>query len=334
MLTRPEISTSTILPLGKQNWQRFREGFLLFCGSTVAVWLLFYSLYPFVRNGAETIAVAKTAYLDSHAIFSPRSRARVLAFGNSKTLAGFNPAIYDQAVGEGTESFNAGRPGNNRFLDFLKPILASGTRPTHILVLTPPTDESDLTWRDYWRHDNLLANLLFPFRYFPRDLVLFLASSRRGGGIVATYQKNVDTTARVIAERGYYFIEGQSHFAGDRLPDDYQLPTDSPNIVPPRIIDPDAPAFKELVALSATYGFKVIFVPTPYRTGEVAPPEPMGADVVTALPTVPGFYVAGPARWLFEPSDYSDPIHLNREGAALYSRRLAEITAPIINREH
>jgi hypothetical protein len=330
MTTPSSLTARQGLPTAEKSWRRFRQDFLLFVVSLATIWLILYYLYPFVRNGAETISATKVAYLESQSIFSPNSRARVLAFGNSKILAGFNPAVYDPTVGLNIESFNAGRPGNNRFLDFLRPILARGTRPTHILVLTPPPDE--LTWRDYWLHDGLIVNLLFPFRYFPRDLALFVASAPHEGGIVSSYKKNALAVTRAIADRGYFFIKGQSFFSGDRLPDDYRLPTDSPKIAPPRIIDPDAPAFKELIRLAATYGFKVIFIPTPYRTGEVAPPEPMPSkEAATQLPSTPGIYVAGPSRWLFEPRYFSDPVHLNKEGAALYSSRLAEITAPIIN---
>lgn len=329
MSTPSSLTSKQGSPLTAQRWRRLRQDFLLFLIGSAAVWLFLYNFYPFVRNGAETISASKVAYLESQSAFSPNARARILAFGNSKILAGFNPAIYDPAIGPNVESFNAGRPGNNRFLDFLKPILAGGARPTHVLVLTPPIDESELTWRDYWLHDSLTVSTLFPFRYLPRDLTLFLAAAPHEGGIIASYKTNVQAVTRVIADRGYYFIKGQSHFPGDRLPDDYQLPTDTPTMAPPRPIDPDAPAFKELIGLSAAYGFKVIFIPTPYRTGEFAPPEPLPDAAVTSLP--PGFYVAGPSRWLFEPRYFSDPVHLNKEGAALYSSRLAEITAPIIN---
>jgi hypothetical protein len=283
-----------------------------------------------VRNGADLVAESKVAYLESRPVFSPNAPARVLAFGNSKILAGFNPAVYDPAIAPKAESFNAGLPGKSEFIDFLKGILASGARPTHILVQSRPLDERPRTWLDYATHDKLLINLLLPFRALPRDLTLFLAAARREGGIVRAYEENALTVSQVIAARGYYFIKSQSLFPDDRLPDDYHLPTDSPKLAPLPGIEPNAPAFKELAGLSAAYGFKVIFIPSAYRIGEAAPAE---ANSEASPPLPPGFYVAGPSHWLFETRYFSDPVHFNKEGASLYSRRLAEITAPIINRQ-
>lgn len=306
----------------------------MFFGASAIVWLLLYGVFtafPFIQNGADAIAAGKVQFLETQPVFSPDARARILAFGNSQILAGFNPAVYDPAVGPHVESFNAARPGNHHFVQLLKGVLANGTRPTHILIQIPPSDEHQVTWRDYFIHDKLLANLLFPFRNFPRDLALFLVLSRSEGGIVNSYKENARTVRDVAASRGYYFIKGQSHFPSDRLPDDYHNDTDQPDSVPPRPLDPAAPAFKELIDLSVEFNFKIILIPSVYRIGAAAPPGPLEGEDIKPLPSVPNFYVAGPPYWVFAPAYFSDPIHLNKEGANLYSRRLAGITAPLIN---
>ncbi len=316
------------------TWSRLRQNFLLFSIAAAIVWLLFYSVYvafPFVQNGADAISASKVHYLETQQVFSPDTKVRVMAFGNSRILAAFDPAIYSPAIAPDVESFNAARPGNSRFMDLLKKVLANGTRPTHVLLQLPPQDDNQETWRDYFMHDKLLVNLLFPFREFPRDLALFLFLSKNEGGLINHYKENALTVRRVITDKGYYFIKGQSHYPGDRLPDDYHVPTDQPQRVPPRPIDPDTPGFRELIGLSAKFGFKVIFIPNAYRLGEVAPPGASDFAGTRPLPSVPGFYIAGPDYWVFEMRYFSDPIHLNRDGANIYSRRLAEITASVVN---
>lgn len=317
-----------------QGWSRLRHDFLLFFAASASVWLLFYGVFaafPFVQNGADAISASKVHFLETQPAFSSGAKVRVLAFGNSKILAGFNPAVYSQAVAPDAESFNAARPANDRFLELLKRILANGTRPTHILIQAAPREDEQEAWRDYFVHDKQLVNLLFPFRNFPRDLVLFVAMSRSEGGIVNSYRERALTVEHIITDRGYYFIKGQSHFPGDRLPDDFHIATDQPSKVLPRIIDSSAPAFKELISLSTAFNFKIILIPTPYRIGEFAPPDSVERGEAKPLPSAPNFFVAGPAWWVFEPRYFSDPVHLNKEGARLYSQRLAEITAPFIN---
>ncbi|WP_026608283.1 hypothetical protein [Methylocapsa acidiphila] len=317
------------------RWVPLRRDVLYFALISAIVWLALYGVFaafPFVRNGADALGAAKVGYLTSHSIFSQEARVRLLVFGDSKVLAGFNPTIYDAALGRGVESFNAGRPSDGRVIDLLKRVLTRGERPTHVLLQLLTEEEGEPEWRDYLAHDKLLIDLLFPFRTFPRDLALFLISSRQQGGIVNAYRENKEAVAGVIDDRGYYFIKGQSHYPNDRLPDEYRLPIDQPMLPWRWTIDPDAPQFKELAGLAAAYGFKVIFIPRPLRVGEFAPPEPTVFDAkAQPLPSTPGFYVAGPSAWLFEPRYFSDPVHFNKEGAALYSNRLAEVTAPIVN---
>jgi hypothetical protein len=311
-----------------------RKDFLLFVTASGIVWIVLYSVYrafPFVQNGADAIMARKVDFLTSQPVFSTGAKIRILAFGNSKILTGLNPAVFSAPFSSDVEIFNAARPGRSDFVVLLKRILANGTRPTHLFVQTPPSDEHEESWWDYFAHDKRLVETFFPFRNLPRDLVLFLFFSRKESGIVDSYKAAARTVDQVIADRGYYFIKGQSHFPGDRLPDDYHLPTDKPNSAPPRLIDLDASAFRELVSLSEIYRFKVIFIPAAFRIGEVVSPDPSETNRVEAMSQLPNFFIAGPPQWVFEPRYFSDAAHLNRDGARLYSRRLAELTAPVIN---
>jgi hypothetical protein len=329
-LSKTNFSDSESVRSTASEWSLLRKDFLLFVTASGIVWIVLYSVYsafPFVQNAAEAISARKVDFLTTQPVFSVDAKIRILAFGNSKIVAGLNPAVFSAASAPGVEIFNAARGGRTDFVVLLKRILARGTRPTHLLVQVPPLDEHEESWRDYFAHDKLLVETLFPFRSFPRDLVLFLVSSLRDGGIRNTYKEHARTLDQVIVDRGYYFIKRHD---SEPLPDDYRLPKDNPNSAPPRLIDPDASAFRELVGLSEIYQFKVIFIPVAFRIGEVASPDPK-TDRVEAMSQLPNFFIAGPPQWVFDPRYFSDPDHLNIDGAQLYSRRLAELTAPVIN---
>lgn len=316
----------------RHNWQTLRRGFWLFCALSSGAWFFLYSIqvkFPYIRNGATVITEAKIDYLFSRDVFSSTAGTRVLVFGYSKILAGFEPSVFDATLGPSVESFNAARPGDGNFVYFLKRILERGTRPTHVLVPHIATDDRETSWIDYLQHDKLLVDRLFPFRTLPRDLVLFLATSARAG-IAKSYAENAESVAKVIADRGYYFIKGQSHYAEDRLPDDFRIPSDHPNRAATRPLDLGGPAFQELTRLAAAYRFDVVFIPDTYREGEVAPPDSAATRDIRPLAGTPGFFVAGPVVWLMAPRYFSDPVHLNKQGAALYSRRLAELLAPLL----
>jgi hypothetical protein len=320
--------------LTAREWSRFRQDFLLFLAASGIVWMLLYGVYwafPFVQNNSAAITARKIDFLTSQPIFSAEAKVRILAFGNSKILTGLDPATFRAMLSSGIELFNAGRPNTTDFVILLKQILARGTRPTHLLVQTPPIDEDEESWSDLFSHDRRLVETLFPFRDFPHDLAQLLALARREGSILNAYKEHAQAVDRVIADQGYFFVKWNALFPGGRLPDDYQLPTDLSNRDPQRVIDQEAPAFKELAGLSAIYRFKVIFIPSPFRKGEIAAPDPSQMERVEALSQVPNFFVAGPAGWVLEPRYFSDPWHLNSDGARLYSRLLAELTAPVVN---
>jgi hypothetical protein len=317
-----------------REWSRFRQDFLLFLAASGIVWMLLYGVYwafPFVQNNSAAITARKIDFLRSQPIFSAEARVRILAFGNSKILTGLDPATFRATLSSRIELFNAGRPNTTDFVILLKQILARGTRPTHLLVQTPPIDEHEESWSEFFSHDRRLVETLFPFRDFPHDLAQLLALARREGSMLNAYKEHAQAVDRVIADQGYFFVKWNALFPGGRLPDDYQLPTDLSNRDPQRVIDQEAPAFKELAGLSAIYRFKVIFIPSPFRKGEIAAPDPSQMERVEALSQVPNFFVAGPARWVLEPRYFSDPLHLNSDGARLYSRLLAELTAPVVN---
>ena len=326
------ISPAVMVDAG---WRSLRRDVFRFVGLCAAVWIALYLIWrelPELRNGADAIAAAKVQEVLTQPIFTTDG-PRVLAIGDSRILAGFNPAVFDADSPPGTSSFNMARPGNSDFLILLEGMLANGVRPNWLLVEVPPTGEHHLTWLDYAKHDALTIRALFPFRDLPRDLVVFLITSAREGGPLAAYRNNAATVAKMIRDRGYYFIKGQSMFPSGALPDDFKVPGDGLHPISELTPDPGAPAFATLRSLAAKYGFKVVFIPSVYRQTEM-PGSASQPDDLRAIAGLPGFYKIGDGRWTLPPGDFSDVVHLNQAGAGLYSKRLADILGPILRADN
>jgi hypothetical protein len=109
--------------------------------------------------------------------------------------------------------------------------------------------------------DDDLMDTLFPFRRFIRNLTLFAIRSKSRGGLVAYYRQGQAYQDEMKAAGGYFFIEGQSHHAGNRLPADFRLDSDDPAVAETRPVEPKGPVFERLLALRDKAGFRVAFVP-------------------------------------------------------------------------
>jgi hypothetical protein len=305
-----------------------------FLACFVAIWAAFSGLdwwLPYIRNGADVVLQTKRSLAASQPLFSVDASPRVLAFGDSKTLAGFIPDLFDRTVGQSTRSFNLGLPGEPAFIDLLESALAAGTRPTHILVQIPPIDPAPASrWLEFSVGNHQIADRLFPFRTLPRDAVLFLFEARQRG-LRNTYDDNARQIEQMIRNRGYFFIKSQSHFPNDQLPDDYALPTDTPSIPAQRKLDPNGASFKRLMALADRYEFAVVIIPAAYRVGEYS--QPAVSDPRQPNLSVPRLRVAGPAYYLYPPKMFSDPAHLNPSAAAVYTGAVATLFKRLLSGE-
>jgi len=297
-----------------------------------ALWLLLAGLdaaLPYIRPGAEVVYAAKSESIGRGGLFRPGAPVRVAVFGNSKVLTSFQPELFDALAGGQVSSYNLGLPNYLLFIENLERLCQQGERPTHVLLMFPWPDTPARSFDPFHPgvDDDKVMDALFPFRKLPRNLSLFAARSRSRGGMAAFYRESRRQTEAMLAQRGYYFIEGQSHFPGHRLPDDFRLQKDDPGVPFSRVASTAAPTFSRLRELAERYDIRVLFVPAYHREGECAPP-PEPSPLVAALAGHPRFEVVGPDYWLLPRREFSDPVHLNPGGAALYTRRLWELVGP------
>jgi hypothetical protein len=295
-------------------------------------WLLFFALslkFQYLRNGADLIYEVKAEAIRHRPLLDHAKPCRVLIFGSSKVLAGFVPDLFDSLSGATVSSYNLGLPNGKFFLGDLERLCQRGQNPTHVLVPDTWADEPQPSFSIFRLgvEDRRVVNTLFPFRWLPRDLSLFLIRAWNYGGLRAFYAHSRRQPQKMLEQRGYYFIEGESHFPGHRLPEGFRLETDTPNQIRPRAVPTDGPTFQRLAALAQRYDFKVILVPLHFRQGEYAAP-PQVSQSAQALAGQPRFSAVGPDYYLLPNRYFSDEAHLNPEGASLYTRRLWELVAP------
>jgi hypothetical protein len=291
------------------------------------LWATFYGLYralPYVKNGSDVVFNAKLRYEQEGQVFPADSgKTRVLIFGNSKVLAGFLPAKFDEL--SGTSSFNSGFPGSDLLLPPLQAMCARGQAPNILLLtLVWDRDSPKAGIFNFIPDDHAAIDFLFPFRNFVRDLTAFLMSAPSHGGVVQYYRESSENERAVIAERGYHLITEQSHFPGGRLPDDFHLASDQPNTVVRREASADSSQGKELDQLLQQYHIRCYYVPYYMREGEAAPSS-YDADFANVLQQTTTCQLLGPDYFLYPNRYFADQTHLNTSGALLYTQALFEL---------
>ena len=168
-------------------------------------------------------------------------------------------------------------------------------------------------------------NAAFPFRSLPRDCLVFGFLARRHGGPARFYRESAEIARRVIRDRGYYFIESQSHYPGHRLPADYTFPADHPGQVHVRAVDTKGPTFARLRALARDHAIDVLLIPDHFRRHAYREAPPINETVAAALAPYGRFRQLGSDYVSFENADFADPVHLNPDGAERYTDLLADL---------
>lgn len=299
-----------------------------------ALWVAFYlssRALPYVQPGSVIIYAAKENLERGGELYpaSVPSSSRLLIFGNSKVLTGFVPAAFDSLLCLPIYSYNMGKPDESHFAADLEYLARRGQTPRRILLTLPWSLDPAISPAG----DSEIMDRLFPFRRLPRDLILFFLLAPRHGGLAASYRYAGQAVRTMERDRGWYFIENESHSANNRLPDKLRLGGDRPGTIDDPAFAPRGIEFKRLNDLAEKFDIGMYIVPSYHRVGELAPSPEVASGVAARMRAFPRFKVVGPDYFLFANRYFSDPVHLNPEGARLYTRKLAEIMAPVLRDE-
>lgn len=289
---------------------------------------------PYLQSGADLVAAYKHDLSHRGTPFGNTTALKVMAFGDSVTLAGFVPALFDSSMrangGPEVLSFNFGLPADPRFVDDLEALAVRGQAPDVALLLCPWVSVAPpaRTIFNFLPEDARIMRGFFPYRLLPRNLSIALAEAHgRPSALWANYRRAAATFEQVRADRGYFFIARQSHFPNDELPTDFRAATDTPDHPDPRHV-PGGPILERLAALGERYHITFIFIPLYVREHKASAPDSLNLATVRLLASYPRFSVAGPDYWRYPNILFSDAVHANQRGAAVYTRALAVLLAP------
>jgi len=313
-------------------------GLLVFAG-LYAVFFWVYIRFPYLESGADLVAHLKHGLARKGQPFKVPGSLRVMAFGNSKTLSGFVPSLFDQELAiagiPGVESWNFGLPGDIRFVADLEALAARGLAPDVVLLTYPwpVASEPGPTFFHFVDHDQKVIDDLFPFRKLPRNFILMAMEAHGSPNALGRiYFDSERTVNRVEADRGYYFLERQSHYPNHKLPSALRDPTDTPDQTTTRIVS-RGPVFERFAALLQAHHIRCLLVPNYFREGQFAPAAPLNRDTANLVAGEWNLGVAGPDYVLYANRFFSDTTHVNPAGAKVYTRAIAVLVAPWL-KEH
>jgi hypothetical protein len=308
----------------------FLLGFLVLCAFFDGLQRAF----PYLATGSEVVFQAKLRDEARGAVFPIKtSGTKVIVFGNSSILAGLVSKHFDElarADGLETYTYNSGFPGHVEFVPQLKAMVDTGNAPDVVLLTKAwqPKRSGGIFKLPF--ADQELANTIFPFRNLIRDAASFAFTSRERGGLLRFYRKASQNIAQMQSDQGYYFISEQSHYASERLPDDFHMADDKPNVPQFRQADPSSPELAELNSILRAHSIKCFYVPYPARgsaLGEAPPTDPAFQQLVESHTPCK---VVGPYYYRYPNRDLSDQTHLNHIGSKIYTEDLYRLVKPYL----
>ncbi len=169
-------------------------------GATYGMWFLAARLLPGIRPGMTLVVEAKYRYVTSHAVFEKESPIRLMIFGDSRVLSGFQPQLFDSLSGGRVESFNMGLPGIRGYVPTLARVLRqSVNRPTHVLI-TKPWEPSPPPWWMRLKDDEFINERVFPFKNLLRGLsAIMLIRGRTRGGFWNFYEEGLQNAGEILS---------------------------------------------------------------------------------------------------------------------------------------
>ena len=312
------------------NWAKFLRRMSLTAIFALAVYIgmfTIYEMFPYVRVGSKIVNDEKLRFIERESLFPPDAKHRLVIFGDSKVLAGFIPALFDELSGDGIYSYNLGIPEVDiqPVISVLQNIIGKGHIPTDIFITIPWNSLPEKNPLIFFDNDNEIIKKLVPFRYLFRDLAVFVRRSQYRGGIINLYNESRRSAREVLENRGYFFIAGQSFYENDELPEDFSFSSDQPDRLFPRKVPPKNELYEQFVQLLESHSINAYFVPVYYRIGEYRPNPLPNEELIEMFKDNPHIHVLGPDYFSFPNKLFSDPTHLNRNGAEIYTAKLWEL---------
>jgi hypothetical protein len=289
------------------------------------------------KDGAALVCETKRHMIRNGEIEHPKGKVNVLFMGTSRILFGLNPTQFDRLTGGKTHSYNLALPalpiGSAYFL--LKDYLHRNPPPQYIALQLFLSKFKNWKIFDYYINQGLggmdevvsllnnlesksfLINYLFPFRMDKYPTFKYLYNSLlKPSSVKKAHQSNMAILKRLKDDRGYYFTE--EHALIPRNTGTKEL-TQEPQF------DPFTDSYvKMFFDLAQKKGIKVLLIQAAYRIDEYLPYESIPLHFKKIRDHYPNVIIA-PQGWKqkrYPHKYFSDDIHLNNEGALIYTRAI------------
>ncbi|HZZ43663.1 MAG TPA: hypothetical protein VFE58_12055 [Tepidisphaeraceae bacterium] len=318
----------------RKEYRRIALHLIKFGAVLAALWILLdvvYESFPYTRSGVDIVIAAKAEQARTAPIFAPNAKIRLVVFGVSTAMTGFRPALFDSLFEGQVSSYNMAIPESKNVVAALQAMIARGEIPTHIFLTSPWLEVAPPSFFQPIPSDQQAAKLLFPFHWMPRDLAIFAIRSRSAGGIRKFYEHNRNITQQMIADRGWYFIEASSLFPDHRLPPDFHTSNDHPNLPdyrPPQNLGVE---FNAMYKILEQHHIRAYVVPIYSRASGSCPPAPDKHPYLPDDSKFPLIKTIGPDYFLYPNELFSDPVHVNPDGATRYTRDLFTLVKSVLS---
>jgi len=308
------------------------------------------------KDGAAIICESKRHLVRSNQI-NNNKRINTFFIGNSKILTGLIPDYFDMDLNGAVTSFNLSLPalpvGPHYYC--LKDYIKNNTPPQYIVIYLSTyrgmiDSMAGKLVRYYCNQGSMSFHELLSYSIFFRDpwiLIYHILPQLMFSDFVDSYtfnnlfhkddiikirEHNMTLLTRMVKDRGYYFIEEQARFPDKALPEDFSEDM-HPNQTRP-IFDVDSDIFLDkFFRFTSSEGIKVLLIEPPYRRGQYSQFSEIPAQYKAILQRYDNVYIA-PDGWktkFYENRYFSDPTHLNHEGAILYTREIAHEFAELFH---
>lgn len=299
------------------------------------------------KDGAALVCETKRQMIRSGAIHYEKNKDNVLFLGTSRILAGMSPTYFDELNGGKTYSYNLALPGlpiSSAYF-VLQDYIERNPPPQYVVMqlyinrcrsctlynyyaiqgLTKPAEIFSLF--EHLTNKSIIFNYIFPFRIYKFHTARYILDSIfMPGRIRSLRKKNNAILNRMIENKGYYFIEEQAVAADNMLPGDFTDESGGESINKASSYDPFMdPYVKMFFDLAYKSGVKVLLIQPAYRENQYLQYEEMPLQYAVLLKQYHNVKIAkeGWKLKFYENRFFSDPTHLNKEGARRFTEEIS-----------
>lgn len=297
------------------------------------------------KDGAAMVCETKREMIRTGDIHYKKGKVNVLFLGTSRVLAGIKPAYFDELTEGKTFSYNLALPGLaiGSYYFVLRDYLEKNPPPRYVIMQlrinrcrnckmyyyyasqgVTTLDERVSLFKNN-QDKSIIFNFIFPFRMYKFHTVRYIYDRvLRPSRIRQTQKKNRTILNRMIKNRGYYFIEEQAVAQDNILPEGFiKEPRDS--IHQASSYDPFIDPYTKLFFdLALEHQVNVLLVQPVYREHQYLQYGEMPLQYVSILDQYSNVSMAkeGWKLRFYKNQFFSDPVHLNKDGAVRYTREI------------